>query len=238
MAGLDDGAHETRHLEAGEAVDAATTLGLTTHIRDDAKFNHHRDKATRIAAPARSDEIIAGFVGGLPDALGEATGTVITRTTAGRPAAGWYNPLAVADAQRTTSGDAAAVPAVVPAAVTPTAVTRQILDAAADDADRLPRAASGVAGDDGRRHGRRGGRRPRRGDVPTGPGRPVAGAVLALAHGHPPAAAGWAVPVGPCGLGAGSWLSARLAPTTDDGVVSLAVGDGETFAVPLADLLP
>ena len=116
-------------------------------------------------------------------------------------------------AQETVPG-----PAHVVRGVTPTAAAGQILEGVADDEDRLPRrplewlgmmaAAATVGAAVGGV-----GAAFRSALAWTDRGRSAA---VAFAHHHGPPWACWLIPVGLCGGGAaaGSWLSARLAPTT------------------------
>lgn len=64
------------HRGVFDAVDAARVIGMRTRIRDDAKFWRHRDEAKLLAELARWDELIAGFVGRVSDALGGGGGVV------------------------------------------------------------------------------------------------------------------------------------------------------------------
>jgi hypothetical protein len=60
------------HASIFRAVDECERLGMTTHIRDDAKYWRHRDKSKLLAELAKWDELIAGFAGRLGDALDDA----------------------------------------------------------------------------------------------------------------------------------------------------------------------
>ena len=59
------------------AIDECKRLGMTTHIRDDAKYWRHRNDAKLVAELNRWNELIAGFAGRLGDKLGNAPGALV-----------------------------------------------------------------------------------------------------------------------------------------------------------------
>lgn len=65
------------HLSIFKAIDEAKRLGLTTRIRDDAKYWRHRDEAKLIKELARWDNIVAGIVGRISDAMGDSVEGVV-----------------------------------------------------------------------------------------------------------------------------------------------------------------
>lgn len=65
------------HTAVFAGVDAVEGLGLTTVIRDDAKFYRHRDAARPAAEVARRDGTVAGFAGRLSDAFDGDAGTIV-----------------------------------------------------------------------------------------------------------------------------------------------------------------
>jgi hypothetical protein len=65
------------HRAVYSAVDECKKLGLTTYIRDDAKYWRHRNDAKLVAELERWNELIASFVGRVGDKIGDARGGLI-----------------------------------------------------------------------------------------------------------------------------------------------------------------
>jgi hypothetical protein len=67
------------HLSIFRVLDEARRLGMKVAIRDDAKYQRHRDPRKLLAELARWDELVASIVGPLTDALAAAApgGTVV-----------------------------------------------------------------------------------------------------------------------------------------------------------------
>lgn len=65
------------HLSVFSMIDECKRLGMTTRIRDDAKYWRHRSEKKLVAELVRWDELIASFVGGLSDKLGDKAGAIV-----------------------------------------------------------------------------------------------------------------------------------------------------------------
>lgn len=65
------------HLSVFRVIDECKRMGLTTYIRDDAKYWRHRDQRKLLAELQRWDELIAGFAGRLSDKFGSVPGAIV-----------------------------------------------------------------------------------------------------------------------------------------------------------------
>lgn len=64
------------HLSVFRVLDECKRLGMATHVRDDGRYWRRRDEGKLFRTPREWDELIAGFVGRMSDAVGDEHGPV------------------------------------------------------------------------------------------------------------------------------------------------------------------